>query len=332
MPAKMLKRIERTCGSALMISSASVTPWASPPPPRSQKFAAPAARERDHVQRRHDEPGAVAENADLAVELHVGDVLLARRALLGRIGLEVAHLRDVGMLVERVVVDRELRVEGFHLAVRRHDQRVDLAEHRVGADEGVVEALDDAEDLLLLARIVDPGSVDQAAGLVGLEALEGVDVQAGKRLGPVGGDLLDVDPALLREHEERLLLAPVERDREVVLVRDVGGLLDPELADDVAVDVQAEDRLGVLCSLVGRVGELDPAGFPTAAGQHLGLDHDLTADLLGRGARFVRGLREPPLGDGDAEPLEELLALVLVEVHRAATLAEWGLPTSGRAG
>ena len=38
-PPKMLKRIDFTCGSALMISSASTTPCASPPPPRSQKFA-----------------------------------------------------------------------------------------------------------------------------------------------------------------------------------------------------------------------------------------------------------------------------------------------------
>ena len=167
-----------------------------------------------------------------------------------------------------------------------------------------------------------PGAVDQAARLVGLEAFERIDVEARERLGPVGGDLLDVDPALLREHEERLLLAPVERDREVVLLGDLRGLLDPELADDVAVDVQAEDRLGVLSGLVGRVGELDPAGLPAAAGQHLGLDDDLAAELLGRRARLVRRRREPPLGDGDAEPLEELLALVLVEIHRAATLTE----------
>src|SRR5215204_2815350 len=44
-PPKMLNRIDSTCGSALMISSASTTPCASPPPPRSQKFAGrPPAR------------------------------------------------------------------------------------------------------------------------------------------------------------------------------------------------------------------------------------------------------------------------------------------------
>ena len=105
----------------------------------------PAAGERDHVERRHDEAGSVAEDPDLAVELHVGDALLARGAFLGRVRLEVAHLRDVRMLVERVVVDRELRVERFDLALGRDDQRVDLAEHRVGADERVVEPPDDRE-------------------------------------------------------------------------------------------------------------------------------------------------------------------------------------------
>ena len=38
-PPKMLKRIERTCGSREITSSASTTPAAEPPPPRSQKFA-----------------------------------------------------------------------------------------------------------------------------------------------------------------------------------------------------------------------------------------------------------------------------------------------------
>ena len=77
----------------------------------------PAADLVDDVERGHDEPGAVPEDADLAVELHVGDALLAREAL-ARVGrLDVAHLGDVRVPVERVVVDRELRVE--RLAPRR---------------------------------------------------------------------------------------------------------------------------------------------------------------------------------------------------------------------
>ena len=210
----------------------------------------PAAGERDHVEGGHHEPGAVAEDPDLAVELHVGDALLAGRALLGRVGLEVAHLGDVRVLVERVVVDGELRVERPDLALGRDDQRVDLAEHRVALHEAAVELADDVEQLLLLVRVVDPGAVDQAPRLVGLVALERVDVQARERIGVLLGDLLDLDPALGREHEQRLLRAAVEGDREVVLLGDLRGLLDPELAHDVAVDVEPEDLLGLALGVV----------------------------------------------------------------------------------
>ena len=274
-----------------------------------------AADERDHVERGHHEPGAVAEDPDLAVELDVGDALLARGALLRRVRLEVAHLCDVGVLVERVVVDGELRVERAYLAFGGDDQRVDLAEHRVGLDEAGVELPDDVEDLLLLVRVADPGAIDQATGLVGLKALERVDVQADERIRILLGDLLDLDAALGGEHEERLLEATVEGDGEVVLGRDLGRALDPELAHDVSVDVEPEDRFGLALSVFRAVRELDAAGLPSAACQHLRLDDDLAAELLGGGARLGRRGGEPTLGDRDAEAAEELLALVLVEIH-----------------
>ena len=216
---------------------------------------------------------------------------------------------------ERVVVDRELRVERLHLAVGRDDERVDLAEHRVELDERLVELLDDRGDLLLLARILDAGAVDEAPRHPRLEALGRVDVQPDERVRVLLGDLLDLDAALRREHEERLLRAAVERDREVVLLRDVGCLLDPELADDVAADVETED-VARLRLRVGRiVGELDAAGLAAAARQHLRLDDDRAAERRRRGAGFLRRDGEPPVGDGDADAAEELLPLVLVEIH-----------------
>ena len=164
------------------------------------------------------------------------------------------------------------------------------------------------------------GAVDQSARLVGLEALERIDVQSGERVGVLLGDLLDLDAAFGREHEERLLRAAVESDREVVLLGDVGGLLDPDLANDVAVDVETEDVAG-LGLRVGRIlGELHAAGLAAPAGQNLSLDDDRPADLLRGGPRFLRGRREAAVGDGDAEAREELLALVLVEIHRRGTL------------
>ena len=222
---------------------------------------------------------------------------------------------DVGMPEERVVVDGELRVERLHLAVGSHDQRVDLAEHRVELDERAVELLDDRRDLLLLARILDACAVDEAPRDPRLEALERIDVEPDERVGVLLGDLLDLDAALRREHEERLLLAPVERDREVVLLRDVRGPLDPELADDVAADVEPEDVARLLLGVGGILGELDAACLPAAAGEHLRLDDDRAAERLRGGARLLGRRREPAVRDGDAEAPEELLPLVLVEVH-----------------
>ena len=84
-------------------------------------------------------------------------------------------------------------------------------------------------------------------------------------------------------------------------------LLDPELADDVAVDVEAEDVARLLLGVVGAVGELHAAGLSAAAGQHLRLDDDLAAELLRGGSRLLGVVREPAVGTGIADALEQLL-------------------------
>ena len=219
------------------------------------------------------------------------------------------------MAVQGIVVDRELRVEGAHFALRRHDQRVDLAEHRVALHEDPVELLDDRGDLLLLARIVDPRGKKESTGVEGLEADERLDVEAGESIGALLCDLLDVHAALGGQHEERLLLAPVERDREVVLLGDLGRPLDPELLDDVPSDVETKDLLGRLTGFERLLRKLDPAGLSPPTGEHLGLDDHLPAQLLSCGAGLLGGPREPPLAHRDPKTAEELLALVLVQIH-----------------
>ena len=92
----MLKKIAFTCGSlrdhrervddALRVAAAAEV----------AEVRRATARERDDVDRRHREPGAVPEHADLAVELDVGHVLLARERL-ERVGrVEIAHLAMSG--------------------------------------------------------------------------------------------------------------------------------------------------------------------------------------------------------------------------------------------
>src|SRR5207248_521906 len=110
----------------------------------------------------------------------------------------------------------------------------------------------------------------------------------------------------------------VERDREVVLLGNVGRLLDPEPANDVTTNVEAEDVARLRLRVGGIVGELDAAGLAASTREHLCLDDDRAAQLFCSGARLFRGRREASFRHRDAEALEQLFALVLVEVHGRA--------------
>src|SRR5256886_9846817 len=274
------------------------------------------ARLRDDVHGGHSEPRAVGEDADVPVELHVGDALLARERLDRVGGGRIAPFCDVRMAEEAAVVDGELRVERLHLTLRGDDQRVDLAEHRVELDERAIELLDDRRDLLLLGRILDAARVDEPARDPRLEALERIEVEPDQRVRALLRDLLDLDAALRREHEERLLCAAVEGDGEVVLARDVRRLLDPERADDVAVDVNAEDVARLRLGVGGIVRELHAAGLAAPPGQHLRLDDDRAGELLGRLARLLRGGGPPAPRGRDPYAAEAWLYPGHGKVHR----------------
>ena len=150
--------------------------------------------------------------------------------------------------------------------------------------------------------------------------------------GFVDRDLFDLDAALGRQHAEVLLGGAVEGEGGVVLLGDVGRLLDPQAAHDVALDVEAEDVVGVRAGLVGVGGELDAAGLAPTAHVHLGLDHHRVAEPLGGGDGLVHGERHLTGRDRDAVAREELLALVFEEVHRAPVwwrlACEQGLPVA----
>ena len=155
-----------------------------------------------------------------------------------------------------------------------------------------------------------------------LEALERVDVDADERVGVLGRDLLDLDPALRREHEQRLPGAAVERDREVVLARDLRGALDPEPADDVPPDVEAEDVLRrAPCASSGPAASFTPPAFPRPPVSTCALTTTVPPSSSAARARLLGRRRQPAARDRDPEPREQLLPLVLVEVHgRAETI------------
>ena len=195
-------------------------------------------------------PGAVDHAADRAVELDEGQPGLARLAV-GRVLLVgVAQLLELGVAGERGVVEGDLGVEadepldrgavGPGLADDR--QRVDLDQVGVVGEHRPDEPLGDGDRGLQV-----PAEAHREGELAGLEveqAEQRVGVVADDRLGVVDRDLLDLDAALGRAHQQDPPGRPVEDRRQVVLVDDVGGRRDEDLADRDALDVHAEDRAG----------------------------------------------------------------------------------------
>ncbi|VXB31501.1 Predicted hydrolase or acyltransferase (Modular protein) (fragment) [Curtobacterium sp. 8I-2] len=268
----------------------------------------------DDVERRHDEPRAVADDADLAVELDVvqpvGLRLRLERVLAGGV-LEVlvALVAEVGVLVER-----DLAVECQDLAVAGADQGVDLDEGRVLALVDVVELDEDVGDGVLQLRweVRLRGDLERR-GLV--DAGQRVDLDPGECLGLLDGELLDLHAALDAGEREVGAVGPVEQHGEVELLGDVGTLGDHDPLDGVALDVEAEDGLRVFEGLVRGLRDLDAAGLAATADLHLRLDDHDAADLLGRRLRLLGGVGDDPLQHGDAVGLEEVPGLILEKIH-----------------
>ena len=163
-----------------------------------------------------------------------------------------------------------------------------------------------------------PGG-DDLGGLGPVDARDRVDGDARERLGPLDGQLLDLHAALGRAHGEERAVGAVEQEREVVLLGDVAGLGDEHAVHRVALDVHAEDRGGLLAGLLGGLGELHPARLAAPARLHLGLDDHGRAQLRRDGRRRVRVLHGATRQHRHSVGGEEILRLVLVQVHWLST-------------
>jgi hypothetical protein len=274
-----------------------------------------------HIECGHAEPGAVAEDPDVAVELHVGEALLLRHRLLRVLGGLVLEFGDLLVPEQGGVVDRRLRIERDHVTRFRDDERVDLDQGRIELSERGVELRQHLARFL--PDVLGHGRLRRdPSRLLRLEAARGIDVLLDERVGILLGDLLDVYAAHRRQHHQRPLLGAVEDDRRVVLGLDLRGLLDPELVNPErplavgARDVHAEDRLRVLARLVGVLGHLDPAGLAAPADLDLGLDHARVAELFGPVDGGVDGRRVIARRHRDAMGGEQLFSLVFEKVHR----------------
>ena len=151
------------------------------------------------------------------------------------------------------------------------------------------------------------------------------------------GDRLDVHAALGRGHHRDAAHDAVDQQRDVELALDVATLLDIEalhrlagraglLGDEFLA--QHGERAGA--HLFDRLHDpdaalavgiiLEPAGA-AAARMNLGFDHgDRRPELAGHVHRFVLGIGNPALEQGDGEFGQQSLGLVFVDVHEILSL------------
>ena len=198
----------------------------------------------DHVQRGHHQARAVADDADLTVELDVVEVVLLGLELQRIGGVAVFELHVLGVAEVGVGVQCDLAVQRQDLVVGRAHQRVDLDQGGVLLDEQLPQFLD-----------CHRGRVEHLGGQVALlgdrpgerpvDTLDGVDGHLGEPLRLGRRDLFDLHAALDRAHGQVGTVRAVQQEGDVVLLGDVARLGHQQLLDDVALDVEAEDVLGV---------------------------------------------------------------------------------------
>ena len=227
--------------------------------------------------------------------------------------------RVLGVPEGRVVVERDLAVQGQDGAVRGEREGVDLHEGGVLGGDDLPQAHDDLGDPGGRGAGLEARRPDDLRGDVVGEAGQGIDGDPCERLRALGGEGLDVHAALARAHGQVAPLRPVQEDGEVELGVDIGALGDEDGAHHVPLDVHAQDVAGAVLGLLGGAGEPDAAGLATAAGLDLGLDDD-----QGRaGPEQLRGGLSRALGSrGDravehrhAVRSEQVSRLVLVQIH-----------------
>ena len=249
-----------------------------------------AAGSGDLVDGAHHQAGAVADDADVAVQR---DEREARRAGLGLAFVLRRVRHDVRLPEEGVVVDGHLAVQADDLAARGEHQRVHLDQSAVALPVERPQRAADRRQRLAgpgAARVVGPERrrVHDVAHLVLEQPQQRVDGAAQECAGVALGELLDVHAAAAREDQQRAADLARDGDRQVELARDVDGPLHQQRLDGVAADGHGQDVRGRGLDLGGAAADADAARLAAAAGLGLRLDADVRAELFGRAPRLGR--------------------------------------------
>ena len=273
-----------------------------------------------HVQCRHHQAGTVSDDSDLPVEFDVVQIVLLRLQFQRIGGVGILECGVVGVPEIGITVQGDLAVEGKNLIIGCSHERVDLDQGGVLGDEHLPELGDGhRRGVEHLGRQVAlfgdrPGECEVDPG-------DSVDGHLGEAFRLGRGHLLDFDATLHRAHRQIGAVGPIEQEGEVVLLGDVAGLGDKQLLHDVALDVQAQNVLGVGVGVLGCGGILHATGLTTSTRFDLGLYHHRPADLLGDGLGALGRLGDPSRRGGDVVFGVQLLGLVLEKVHRLHCLS-----------
>jgi hypothetical protein len=247
----------------------------------------------------------------VAAEANVGNAVAAGHTFWQRVLALVAKVDQVGVPVQRVVIDDDPAVEAAEGAIATNDQRVGLHQRGIHVVEGPVQAQCDGHKIVVpLARETD--FVGQSPHLVGAQTEEWLDWHAGNTLRRVVRDLGNLEAPFCRSNEQRLGARPIELDPKIGLLLDIDRLIDQHLFHRIASDLHAEHLPGEAPRRVGVICEPDPSRLATPAGQHLCLEHDALPNAIRNPVNLIDRTCHVSGWHRDTVAPQDLLGLILV--------------------
>ncbi len=176
-------------------------------------------------------------------------------------------------------------------------------------------------DLHLLA--LEPEAEGDLARMEGLHAGGGVDRDLEDLVRRLGRDLLDLHTAFGRGHDGDAAGGAVDQHAEIKLALDVAAFLDIDALHFLAAGAglvrderHAEHLAGGLADRLQGFHDLDAARLAAAAGMDLRLDDpDRAAQLGCHLLSLLGGIGDAAARHGHAEPLQESLCLIFMDVH-----------------
>ena len=231
------------------------------------------------------------------------------------------------MTEQCAVVKVQLRIEADHIILGRDDKRIDLNLRAVLADERIVKLLHQSRRLAN-RRSRDIDGIRHARRLERSKSDDRIDIFLDDLFRSFGSDLLDLNAAFLGTHHDDPRRGAVNDKAQVVFLFDIRAFFNQEATDLLALRPRlmrdenlAKQLLRVAFDLFNGLGNLDAARLAAATRVDLRLnDRDSGAEFLRVLDRLFHAERRQAVRHIDAEFPQDLLGLVLMNIHNHASL------------